>query len=418
MAVLRVSRATAGACVCSAMRASAAVSAVIAGSSILVSVLAAPTGAPEHSSAGRVALSVSGEQLAINRQPRFLLGVSLFDALGSTPPSDSDLDQLARWGIDLVRVWAHWNEPVYDATGSLTPRGRERLVNLVTRLDAREMGLVLVILRPGQLEGQRFALFSTAAARLRAVREVTALLTPYRSVILDLCNEHDHPDGPLTVGEARQLRDAVKVLDPARIVTMSFTSANLLESDGAVGPAGRGILRAQVGSGQGSASVDVLTPHLPRTADWARVTAPRVTALRRALQLMGRPVPVLLDEEKRTEAGGPAIPAEEFLSAAAGARDAGAAGWFLHTAAGFDLRARGFVETLDTDERIALSALRTRLGYRQPSSLPSAAADVAPRMVNRSWWTPGPMYVLRCAVDGRRAAGSTHGAADVCGWAE
>lgn len=393
------------------MRASAAVAAVVAGSCTLASALAAPRDVPDGSPGGRVALSVSGEQLAINGQPRFLLGVSLFDALGSTPPSDSDLDQLARWGVDLVRVWAHWNEPVYDAAGTLSPRGRERLVNLVTRLEAREMGLVLVILRPGQLEGQRFAIFSAAAARLRAVRQVAALLAPYRSVILDLCNEHDHPEGPLTVGEARQLRDAVKVLDPARIVTMSFTSANLLESDGAVGPAGQRILGAHVGSGQGSAGVDVLTPHLPRTADWARVTAPRVTALRRALQLMGRPVPVLLDEEKRTEAGAPPIPAEEFLSAAVGARDAGAAGWFLHTAAGFDLRARGFVEALDTDERIALSALRTRLAHREPSSLPSAAAEVAPRMVNRSWWTPGPMNVLRCAVDGRRAAGSRHGAA-------
>src|SRR5688572_9785230 len=37
-------------------------------------------------------VAVAGTRLALNGAPRFLLGVSLFDALGPQPPSDGVLD--------------------------------------------------------------------------------------------------------------------------------------------------------------------------------------------------------------------------------------------------------------------------------------------------------------------------------------
>ncbi|MBE3071981.1 MAG: hypothetical protein IMZ67_03315, partial [Acidobacteria bacterium] len=286
---------------------------------------------------------------------------SLFDALGSTPPADSDLDQLVSWGVGLVRVWAHWNQPIYGPDGTITPGGRQRLLNLVARLGARRLVLDLVLLRPGQLPGQRFALFSSPAARLRAVREITSILRPYRLIFFDVFNEHDHPDGPISPAEGRMLRDAVKAIDPARIVAMSFTSADLLDTNSRVGVPGRRRLLDQIGPGPDGAGLDLLAPHLPRTHDWSSATGARVTALREALRALGRDVPVLLDEERRAEAGEPPLAAEDYLAAAAGARNAGAAGWILHTSAGFNLGKQRFVDALNVEERRALAGLSARL---------------------------------------------------------
>src|SRR5262245_57930853 len=102
-------------------------------------------------------LSVSGPRLALAGRPTFLVGVSLFDALGGTPPTNEDLDALESWGVRVVRVWAHWSEPIYGADGSLTRQGRTRLASLAARLRTRRLILELVLLRPGQLAGQRFA---------------------------------------------------------------------------------------------------------------------------------------------------------------------------------------------------------------------------------------------------------------------
>src|SRR5438094_4421096 len=102
------------------------------------------------------AVSVSGKTLQLDGHSTFLLGVSLFDALGPTPPRNQDLDALRTWGVNTVRVWAHWHEPIYQADGRLTTQGRSRLLQLVQRLQARGLVLELVLLRPGQLPGQPF----------------------------------------------------------------------------------------------------------------------------------------------------------------------------------------------------------------------------------------------------------------------
>jgi len=318
--------------------------------------------------AGALTLTVSGDRFAVDGQPRFLLGVSLFDALGPTPPSDRDLDQLAQWRVDLVRVWAHWHDPIYDASGSVTAAGRERLLRLVSRLEARGLSLDLVLLRPGQLPGQRFALFSSSAARLRAVERITTLLKQYRSVMFDLCNEYDHDDGPITAAEGRRLRDAVKAIDGERIVAMSFTSAGLFDAEQRLGADGRQQLLAQVGTSADSIGVDVVAPHLPRTRDWAEATGTRVATLIAALKAMGVEAPILLDEERRAEAGGLALAAREYLTAEAGAEQSGAAGWILHTSAGFDLGERSFTSALNDQERQALATLAGRRPSRRPPS--------------------------------------------------
>ncbi|MGE5245744.1 MAG: cellulase family glycosylhydrolase [Betaproteobacteria bacterium] len=302
------------------------------------------------------ALGVSGTRLTLDGRPSFLLGVSLFDALGRTPVDDRTLDALHGWGIRVVRVWAHWSDPVYDRNGALTPDGRARLLALMDRLDARGMLLELVLLRPGQLPGQRFAVFASTAARVRAVEEIATTLKGRPNVLFDLYNEHDHPDGPISHADARHLRDRVKAIDPARLVTISSTEYHLIGPDIRLGARGERNLREEVGRGPGEVAVDLLAAHLPGTPDWEVAEGPGVAALRGALARMGRPIPIYLNEQRRS-APGRVVETDAYFTACAGARKAGAAGWVFHTSAGYQLAARPFLDALLPSERSALSRL-------------------------------------------------------------
>src|SRR5205807_5650478 len=134
-----------------------------------------------------------------------------------------------------------------QSAGALTATGRSRLLTLVKRLQTRGLVLELVLLRPGQLPGQQFHVFSSEASRLRAVREIASTLRSYRRVLFDLYNEHDHPDGPISHTAARALRDATKAVDPARIVTISSTEYHLMTGDGRIGDDEARNLREEAG---------------------------------------------------------------------------------------------------------------------------------------------------------------------------
>lgn len=302
---------------------------------------------------GAGALTVSGTSFQLDGRPTFLFGVSLFDALGATPPRDEDLDTLARWGVNLVRVWAHWEAPIYQADGALTASGRTRLLELTRRLQARGIVLELVLLRPGQMPGQRYAIFSSDEARVRAVAAMTTALRDHRNVLFDLYNEHDHHHGPISHQAARVLRDAVKAIDPARVVTISSTGGHLGGVGGQVGKAEEQNLREEAGTGSDAVGVDVVAPHFPRTADWAAATGARIAAVRGVLDRLGRPVPIYLNEEQRTSPPLTVTP-EAYKRAFTDARQAGAAGWVFHTAAGFSIGQRPFLEALAPNEREAL----------------------------------------------------------------
>jgi len=303
------------------------------------------------------AVTVSGKTIQLDGQPTFLLGVSFFGALDVASPRDEDLDTLKRWGVTVVRVWAHWGRPIYQRDGTLSPQGRVRLLQLVQRLQARGLVLELALLRPGQLPGQRYVAFSSEAARVRAVTEIASALREYRHVLFDLYNEHDHPDGPISHAAARVLRDAVKAVDPGRLVTISSTGTHLVTPDSRVGEAEARNLREEASQDVGSVGVDLVAPHFPRTDDWAPSTAARVAAVRSELDRIGRNVPVYLNEERRAEPGSE-MAADIYQRAFTSARDAGAAGWVFHTKAGYELDTRSFVASLGFSERAALQRLK------------------------------------------------------------
>jgi hypothetical protein len=302
-------------------------------------------------------LGVSGPAFQVDGRSEFLLGVSLFDALGPTPPRDQDLDALKSWGVTIVRVWAHWHQPIYGADGAVTAQGRARLATLVERLGARGMILELVLLRPGQLAGQPFALFVSEDARLRAVESIATALRDARNVMFDLYNEHDHGDGSIGHAALRVMRDRVKAIDPQRVVTVSSAGLHVMAADGRIEGSRARNLAQEAGADAPAVAVDVVAVHFPRTDDWAASTAARVSAVRAALDQLGRTLPIYLNEERRAAPERP-VPPDAYRQAAEGARQAGAAGWLFHTAAGFDLSRQPFTEALTAAERSGLEQLR------------------------------------------------------------
>jgi Cellulase (glycosyl hydrolase family 5) len=324
----------------------------------IATALAAVTFAAFATAASGATLTVSSQTLQVDGRPVFVVGVSLFDALGPTAPRDQDLDALKTWGVNLVRVWAHWHEPIYRPDGTLSDQGRTRLLQLAKRLESRGMIFELVLLRPGQLPGQPFAVFTSEADRVNAVEAMTVALRDFRNVLFDLYNEHDHPDGPISHQAARVLRDKVKAVDPARLVTISSTEHHLVSTTGEVAEAGAVNLRGEAGAGAGEVAVDLVAAHFPRTNDWAAATGGRIRALRVGLDKMGRPLPIYLNEERRADGRTP-LGADHYARAIAEARSAGAAGWLFHTAAGFELAKKPFLDALSPDEREGLQRLKT-----------------------------------------------------------
>jgi len=302
-------------------------------------------------------LSVSGTTLQLDGRPVFLLGASLFDALGPAAPRDQDLDALKSWGVTIVRAWAHWHEPIYGADGALTAQGLARLLALSTRLSSRGLVLELVLLRPGQLPGQPYAVFASPEARLRAVDAMTTALRDSRHVMFDLYNEHDHPDGPVSHAELRVMRDRVKAIDPRRVVAVSSTGNHLITADGRIGADEARNLAEEAGTAATAVAADVVAVHFPRTDDWAASTAARVGAVRAALDRLGRTLPIYLNEERRAAPQTP-VPPADYQRAVSGARQGGAAGWLFHTAAGFDLTRQPFTEALTPAERTGLEQLK------------------------------------------------------------
>ncbi|MBI4476083.1 MAG: hypothetical protein HY654_02860 [Acidobacteria bacterium] len=141
----------------------------------------------------------------------------------------------------------------------------------------------------------------------------------------------------------------MKAIDADRIVTLSSTEHHFLDAESRLQEEGRRALMEEVDA----VRVDVLAPHFPRTPDWAARTESRVAALRGVLGQ--KALPVYLNEEQRARATEPA--ADDYLTAARGARRAGAAGWLFHTDAGYDLARQPLRASLRRAEREAVSRL-------------------------------------------------------------
>jgi CubicO group peptidase (beta-lactamase class C family) len=304
-------------------------------------------------------LGIAGTQFTINGQPKFLLGVSYYGALGAPGLFvDADLEDAALHGFNWIRVWANWrafaaNAAAVDGEGRPVGDGLAKLKRLMSECDRRGMIVDISLSRGNGVTGP--SRLQTLEAHQRAVETLVTELQPWRNWYLDLSNERNIRDARYASFEdLTALRRRVRALDPARLVTASQG-----------GDISREETRRYVEAG-----VDFLTPHRPRSAETPGTTEAATRQLLAWAKTAGREMPVHHQEPFRRgyQRGWNPTPAD-FMADLKAARDGGAAGWCFHNGdernngdgqprRSFDLRTKRLFEQLDSGERKFLEALK------------------------------------------------------------
>ena len=192
----------------------------------------------------------------------------------------------------------------------------------------------------------------------RVVSTLVTSLKQYRNWYLDLSNERNVRDKRFTSFEdLKQLRDDVKRIDPARLVTAS---------------SGSDISRDELRDYLQKAQVDFITPHRPRDPNSPKHTEEITRQLLAWMKEFGRVVPVHYQEPFRRGYTDWQPKAEDFVADVVGAKIGGAAGWCFHNGSqrkapdakplrSFDLREKRLFDQLDAEERKAIEQLRAKL---------------------------------------------------------
>jgi hypothetical protein len=303
-------------------------------------------------------LGIQGTRFTVNGRPTFLYGFSYYGGLGATAETlRRDLADVKRHGGNWIRVWATWaafgsDVSAVDADGRPREHFLTKLQELVAECD-RQGVVVDVTLSRGD-GGTGPSRLQTLEAHRRAVETLVGALRPHPNWYLDLANERNVRDRRFTgFADLRQLREAVRRLDPDRLVTAShagdLTRADLRKYLLAVG-------------------VDFLCPHRPRTADSPRQTEDRSKEYLAWIKEAGHVVPLHYQEPFRRDYGGWQPRAEDYVADLKGARAGGAAGWCFHNGDRrsardgrprrcFDLRGQRLFDQLDREEAQALTLL-------------------------------------------------------------
>jgi hypothetical protein len=186
------------------------------------------------------------------------------------------------------------------------------------------------------------------------VESLVEALKPWRNWYLDLGNERNIQDKRFTsFDDLKQLRNRARELDPNRLVTASH-GGDFADDD----------LRKyviQVG-------VDFVTPHRPRDPKSPGQTEDITRKLLKAMNDLGRVVPVHYQEPLR-RAYGSSFDVKDFETDLRGALAGGAAGWCFHNGdtrnakdgrprRSFDLTSQRLFDQLDDVEKKAVRNLK------------------------------------------------------------
>jgi hypothetical protein len=319
--------------------------------------------APRHTVLGTI-----GTRFTIDAKPTFLLGISYYTGLGA---SDSvvrgDLAAIKRHGFNWLRVWAacdfYGNDvSAVDGSGAAREPYLGRVRRLVELCD--QQGTVVdVTLTRGVGSPPHLA---TTDELSRAVTTIATSLAPYPNWYLDLANERNVGDKRfVSFDELGELRETVRRLDPARLVTGSH---------------GGDISRDELRDYLLKARVDFVCPHRPRDADSAAHTEAVSRQFLAWMAELGRTVPVHYQEPFRRGYGEWQPSAEDYVKDLRAARAGGAAGWCFHNGGtrsakdgrprrSFDLRDGSLFKQLDAEELRFLALLqdmRTQAGRQNP----------------------------------------------------
>lgn len=303
-------------------------------------------------------LGIEGSRFTLDGAPTFLLGVSYYGGLAAPEESvRADLDDLARQGLNWIRVWATWaSDGEICSAVSTDGSAREPWLSALERLvvAADERGIVVdVTLSRGEAEGGFIPDF---AGHLRACTTLAEALRSHGNVYMDIANERDIRDARYVgIEEMAAIREAIRAIAPEMPVTAS-----------GVGDAERDELEGLLGE----ARLDFLCPHRGRHPASPAETEGYTERLLADLADLGLEAPIHYQEPFRRDYGSWQPTEEDFLTDLAGAVRGGAAGWCLHNgsprggapegpARSFDLRPGRprLCEQLDPVERAVLARM-------------------------------------------------------------
>ncbi|MBN2476229.1 MAG: hypothetical protein JXB62_16575 [Pirellulales bacterium] len=308
-------------------------------------------------------LAVEGTRFTIDGKPTFLLGISYYGALGASEEFiRSDLDDMRQRGINWIRVWATWGAFGNDVTavdekGDAREPYMSRLRWLVAECDRRGMIVDITLSRGNGVVGA--PRLQSLSVHRRAAETIVSTLQPHRNWYLDLGNERNIGDKRFVpFEELKRLREAVRKLDPRRLVTASHAGDIALDD----------LRRYLLAVG-----VDFVSPHRPRNSRSANETESRTRQYLAQLQQLGRSIPLHYQEPfRRGFSQGWEPKVYDFLTDVEGARRGGAAGWCLHNGdqrhqpggqpcRSFDMRKRRLFDQLDKVERHVVDSLQRTL---------------------------------------------------------
>lgn len=250
-------------------------------------------------------IGVKGTDFVLDGKPFPYTGVSFFNAIynqefnASREARGKWLDKFASYGINVLRVWAQWDNArgfvdccrecsLYQPDGNLRGEKVATLKALAEAADRRGMVIELVLFSQ---ESWRENIRLSDEAAEKAVRLLALDLKPHRNVTMQVWNEFSH--------HTAALARIIKGVDPKRLVTSS--------------PGGAGML---AGTAAETALLDYLTPHTSRQGagkTWEIAPAEIAYLLRRYRK------PVVDDEPARNGTanfGGPkepTLPADHIL---------------------------------------------------------------------------------------------------------
>lgn len=202
-------------------------------------------------------IEISGTRFTLDQQPFDFTGVSFFNALYNpvfNKNEQSRLDFLMKlnsYGINVIRIWAEWNNTlgfvdacdtciVYNREGSLRPVYLSRLKALMDATASLNI-VVEIALFSSESKGKKLE----DASADKAVKALTLEMKPYRNMIFQVWNEWNY--------RTADYYKIIKQNDPQRIVTNS--------------PGGGGTL----GNAEDNRLLDFLSPHTSRQGKhWER----------------------------------------------------------------------------------------------------------------------------------------------------
>jgi len=308
-------------------------------------------------------LSIRGAQFTLNGEPTFLYGISYYGALGAPPEIiREDLGDMRRYGFNWIRIWANWrafgaDAAAVDADGQVIAAGMDKLKWLLAECDRRGMIVDVSLSRGNGISGP--PRLQSLEAHRRAVEAIVAALTPWHNWYLDLSNERNIQDKRFTsVDDLRILRQRVRQLDPARMVTASHAGD---------------LSREELKQYLQTVEMDFISPHRPREPHSPAQTEVKTPEYLAWMKESGRVVPVHYQEPFRRGFGKWEPLAADFILDAQNAKRSGAAGWCFHNGdrrdradgiprRSFDLRENRLFEQLDSEERKAMEALKGAFG--------------------------------------------------------